>query len=74
MVQWLGLRAFIEGGPDLTPGQETKTLQAAGLRQKKKKVSPYLTRDLLVCVLFCFLMQEHLDNDDSHKTTTGVTL
>ena len=70
MVQWLGLSASIEGGPDLTPGQELKILQAIGHGQKKKKISPYLTCDLLVCV--CFLIQEHLDNDDSHNTTTGI--
>ena len=37
MVQWLGLSASIEGGPDLTPGQELKILQAIGHGQKKKK-------------------------------------
>ena len=46
MVQWLGLSASTEGGPDSIPGQETKILQATGPGQKKKKrkkkISPYL--------------------------------
>ena len=37
VVQWLGVSAFIAGGPGLIPGQGTKIPQATQYGQKKKK-------------------------------------
>ena len=70
MAQWLGLSASTEGDPDSIPGQETKILQATGRGQKKKK--SVHTSHVISWYVFCFLIQEHLDNDDSHNTTTGI--